>query len=145
MNAPTSLVLRIDRVRKWYRDLEAIRNVSLDVVANEFVSVLGPSGCGKSTLLLMIAGLIEPSAGKISLNSSPVTGPRPEIGVVFQQPVLLPWRTVLGNVLFPIELLNRPRASYRRRAMELLAMAKIDDFANHLPRQLSGGMRQRVS
>lgn len=140
-----SLVLRIDHVRKRYQDLEAIRNVSLNVVANEFVSVLGPSGCGKSTLLLMIAGLIEPSAGKISLNSLPVIGPRPEIGVVFQQPVLLPWRTVLGNVLFPIELLKRPRASYRRRAMELLAMAKIDDFANHLPRQLSGGMRQRVA
>jgi NitT/TauT family transport system ATP-binding protein len=138
-------VVRLDHVRKHYPDLEAIRNVSLDVLANEFVSVLGPSGCGKSTLLLMIAGLIAPSAGKISLNGSPVTGPRPEIGVVFQQPVLLPWRTVLDNVLFPIELLKRSRAQYQRRAMELLAMTKIDDFANHLPRQLSGGMRQRAA
>jgi NitT/TauT family transport system ATP-binding protein len=138
-------VLRVSGVRKSFRELEAIRNVSLDVSANEFVSVLGPSGCGKSTLLMMVAGLIAPSDGTISINGSPVTGPRPEIGVVFQQPVLLPWRTVLDNVLFPIELLKLPRAQYEHRAMALLAMAKIDDFASHLPRQLSGGMRQRAS
>jgi NitT/TauT family transport system ATP-binding protein len=142
---PSDAVLRFDSVRKSYRDLEAIRNASFDVRENEFVSLLGPSGCGKSTLLLMTAGLIEATAGKISINGSPVTGPRPEIGVVFQQPVLLPWRTVLDNVLFPIELLRLPRAQYVARAMQLLAMAKIDDFAGHLPRQLSGGMRQRAS
>lgn len=140
-----SPVLRIKGVRKFFQNLEAIRNVSLDVAANEFISVLGPSGCGKSTLLMMIAGLIAPSEGQITINGTPVTAPRPEIGVVFQQPVLLPWRTVLDNVLLPIELLKLPRAKYRQRAMALLAMAKIDDFANHLPRQLSGGMRQRVS
>src|SRR6185369_10384482 len=138
-------VLRIDSVRKSFDKLEAIRNVSLDVTENEFVSLLGPSGCGKSTLLMMVAGLIHPSGGEISINGSPVTGPRPEIGVVFQQPVLLPWRTVLDNVLFPIELLKLRRADYEAAAMELLAMAKIDDFAHHLPRQLSGGMRQRAS
>ena len=138
-------MLRIKGVRKSFKDLEAIRNVSLDVAANEFVSVLGPSGCGKSTLLMMIAGLIAPSEGAIAINGTPVAAPRAEIGVVFQQPVLLPWRTVLDNVLFPIELLKRPRAKYRQRAMDLLTMAKIDDFAGHLPRQLSGGMRQRVS
>jgi NitT/TauT family transport system ATP-binding protein len=138
-------VLRIDSVRKSFDKLEAIRNVSLDVGENEFVSLLGPSGCGKSTLLMMVAGLITPSGGEISINGSPVTGPRAEIGVVFQQPVLLPWRTVLDNVLFPIELLKLSRADYQAAAMELLAMAKIDDFAHHLPRQLSGGMRQRAS
>lgn len=138
-------VVHIDGVRKSFHDLEAIRNVSLGVASNEFVSVLGPSGCGKSTLLMMVAGLVEPSGGTITINGSPVTGPRPEIGVVFQQPVLLPWRTVLDNVLFPIELLKKPRAQFEQRAMSLLAMAKIDDFANHLPRQLSGGMRQRAS
>lgn len=138
-------VVRIQGVRKSYRDLEAIRNVSLNVAANEFVSVLGPSGCGKSTLLMMVAGLVQQSAGEISINGSAVTGPRREIGVVFQQPVLLPWRTVLDNVLFPIELLKLSRAQYEPRAKELLAMAKIDDFAHHLPRQLSGGMRQRAS
>jgi NitT/TauT family transport system ATP-binding protein len=141
----TATVLRVSAVRKSFLDLEAIRNVTLDVAENEFVSVLGPSGCGKSTLLMMVAGLVEPSEGTISINGSPVTGPRAEIGVVFQQPVLLPWRTVLDNVLFPIELLRRPRAQFEPRAMSLLAMAKIDDFANHLPRQLSGGMRQRAS
>jgi NitT/TauT family transport system ATP-binding protein len=138
-------VLRIKAVRKLYRDLEAIRNVSFDVAASEFVSVLGPSGCGKSTLLMMVAGLVETTEGEISINGAPVTGPRPEIGVVFQQPVLLPWRTILDNVLFPIELLKLPRSKYVQRAMDLLAMAKIDDFAHHLPRQLSGGMRQRAS
>ena len=138
-------VLHIKGVRKSYRNLEAIRNVSLDVVENEFVGVLGPSGCGKSTLLMMVAGLVPPSDGNISINGSPVIGPRPEIGIVFQQPVLLPWRTVLDNVLFPIELLKLSRAKYEPRAMGLLAMAKIDDFANHLPRQLSGGMQQRAS
>jgi NitT/TauT family transport system ATP-binding protein len=138
-------VLRIMAVRKLYQDLEAIRNVSLDVGVSEFVSVLGPSGCGKSTLLMMVAGLIAASEGEITINGTPVVAPRPEVGVVFQQPVLLPWRTVLDNVLFPIELLRLPRAKYQPRAMELLAMAKIDDFANHLPRQLSGGMRQRAA
>jgi NitT/TauT family transport system ATP-binding protein len=138
-------VLRIKDVRKNYNDLEAIRNVSLDVAANEFVSILGPSGCGKSTLLMMVAGVVEKTAGEISINNTPVAGPRRDIGVVFQQPVLLPWRTVRDNVLFPIELLRQPRAKYEQRAMELLAMAKIDDFAGHLPRQLSGGMQQRAS
>jgi NitT/TauT family transport system ATP-binding protein len=114
-------------------------------VASEFVSVLVPSGCGKSTLLMMVAGLVETTEGEISINGAPVTGPRPEIGVVFQQPVLLPWRTILDNVLFPIELLKLPRSKYVQRAMDLLAMAKIDDFAHHLPRHLSGGMRQRAS
>ncbi|MGZ3281819.1 MAG: ABC transporter ATP-binding protein [Xanthobacteraceae bacterium] len=140
-----SSVLRIKAVRKLYRDLEAIRNVSFDVADGEFLSLLGPSGCGKSTLLMMVAGLIDSTEGEIAVNGKAVAGPRREVGVVFQQPVLLPWRRVLDNVLFPIELLKLPRAQYERRAMDLLAMAKIDDFAHHLPRQLSGGMRQRVS
>lgn len=140
-----SSVLRIRAVRKLYRDLEAIRNVSFDVADGEFLSLLGPSGCGKSTLLMMVAGLIDSTEGEIAVNGKAVAGPRREVGVVFQQPVLLPWRKVLDNVLFPIELLKLPRAQYEKRAMDLLAMAKIDDFAHHLPRQLSGGMRQRVS
>src|SRR6476660_5941261 len=140
-----SSVLRIKAVRTLYRDLEAIRNVSFDVADGEFLSLLGPSGCGKSTLLMMVAGLIDSTEGEIAVNGKAVAGPRREVGVVFQQPVLLPWRKVLDNVLFPIELLKLPRAQYEKRAMDLLAMAKIEDFAHHLPRQLSGGMRQRVS
>ncbi len=140
-----SAVLRIKSVRKCYQDLEAIRNVSFDVADGEFLSLLGPSGCGKSTLLMMVAGVIETTEGEISINGKAVSGPRGDVGVVFQQPVLLPWRKVLDNVLFPIELLRLPRAQYEKRAMDLLAMAKIEDFAHHLPRQLSGGMRQRAS
>jgi NitT/TauT family transport system ATP-binding protein len=137
--------LEICAVRKVFDDLEAIRNLSFDVKDGEFVSLLGPSGCGKSTLLMMIAGLTPVTEGQIKVNGAAVTGPRRETGVVFQSPVLLPWRTVLDNVLFPTELLNLPREACRARALELLRMAKIADFANALPRQLSGGMRQRAA
>jgi NitT/TauT family transport system ATP-binding protein len=140
-----STLLRVDAVRKVYQQTEAIRNVSIEVADGEFLSLLGPSGCGKSTLLMMVAGLVQPTEGRITINGETISGPRPEIGVVFQQPVLLPWRSVLDNVLFPIELLKLPRAQYEQRAMDLLSMAKIADFAKHLPRQLSGGMRQRAS
>ena len=138
-------IVRIAALKKAFGELEAIRQLSFDVADGEFLSVLGPSGCGKSTLLMMIAGLIDPSAGEIRIKDAKVAGPRREIGVVFQSPVLLPWRTVLQNVLFPIELLKLPRRQYERRAMDLLRMAKIDEFSGLLPRQLSGGMRQRVA
>jgi NitT/TauT family transport system ATP-binding protein len=138
-------MVRIAALKKTFGELETIRQLSFDVADGEFLSVLGPSGCGKSTLLMMIAGLIDPSAGEIRIKDAKVAGPRREVGVVFQSPVLLPWRTVLQNVLFPIELLKLPRRQYERRAMDLLRMAKIDEFSGHLPRQLSGGMRQRVA
>jgi NitT/TauT family transport system ATP-binding protein len=138
-------VLRIASVRKVFGKLEAIRNVSLEIADGEFVSLLGPSGCGKSTLLMMIAGLTAPTSGEIILAGTPVVGPRRDVGVVFQSPVLLPWRTVIDNVLFPIELLRLPREKHRARAMELLRMTKLDEFADALPRQLSGGMRQRAA
>jgi NitT/TauT family transport system ATP-binding protein len=138
-------IVRIASLKKSYGDLEAIREMSCDVVDGEFLSVLGPSGCGKSTLLMMIAGLIPPSAGEIRVKDAKVVGPRREVGVVFQSPVLLPWRTVRQNVMFPIELMKLPRSRFRPRATELLRMAKIDEFAELLPRQLSGGMRQRVA
>lgn len=140
-----SLAVRIASLKKSYGDLEAIRDVSFNVHEGEFLSVLGPSGCGKSTLLMMIAGVTAPSAGEVRVKDAVVSGPRREVGVVFQSPVLLPWRTVLHNVLFPIELLRLPRAQYLPRAVELLRMAKIEEYATMLPRQLSGGMRQRVA
>src|SRR5256886_1682417 len=127
-------IVSIAALKKTFGDLEAIRHLSFDVGDGEFLSVLGPSGCGKSTLLMMVAGLIDPTAGEIRIQGAKVTGPRREIGVVFQSPVLLPWRTVLQNVLFPIELLKLPRPHYRRRAMELLRMAKIDELTIELPR-----------
>ena len=138
-------IVRIAAVKKAFGEVEAIRQLSFDVADGEFLSLLGPSGCGKSTLLMMIAGLIDPTAGEIRIKDAKVAGPRREIGVVFQSPVLLPWRTVLQNVLFPIELLKLPRRQYEPRAMDLLRMTKIDEFSGLLPRQLSGGMRQRVA
>jgi NitT/TauT family transport system ATP-binding protein len=138
-------LVRIASLQKSFGDLEAIRRISFDVGDGEFLGVLGPSGCGKSTLLMMIAGLIDPTVGEIWVKDAKVAGPRQEVGVVFQSPVLLPWRTVLQNVLFPIELQKLPHSKYRPRAIELLRMAKIDEYAGLLPRQLSGGMRQRVA
>ena len=135
----------LSSVQKSYGEIEAIRDASFALIAGEFVSVLGPSGCGKSTLLMMIAGLISPSAGKITVGGSPVRGPRREIGIVFQSPVLLPWRSIIDNVLFPIEMLKLPRRKFLPRARELLEMAKIGEFARKLPRELSGGMRQRAA
>jgi NitT/TauT family transport system ATP-binding protein len=125
--------------------VEAIRDARFGVAPGEFLSLLGPSGCGKSTLLMMIAGLLAPSRGEIRVDGVEVQGPRPDVGIVFQSPVLLPWRTVLDNVLLPVEMLRRRRADYEGRARDLLAMAKVDDFAAKLPHELSGGMKQRVS
>jgi len=125
--------------------LEALRGVGFQVAPGEFLTLLGPSGCGKSTLLMMIAGLLAPSRGVVAVDGAPVDGPRPDVGIVFQSPTLLPWRTVLGNVLIPIEMLRRRRSEWEGRARELLAMAQLADFAGKLPHELSGGMKQRVS
>jgi NitT/TauT family transport system ATP-binding protein len=144
-NARRHAGVEVRAVKKNYDQLEAIRRVDFSVGDGEFVSILGPSGCGKSTLLMMIAGLIGTTEGEIVINGETVTQPRREVGVVFQSPVLLPWRTVLDNVLFPVELLKLPRAQYRERALELLRMARLDEYAGLLPRQLSGGMRQRAA
>ncbi|MDC7784718.1 ABC transporter ATP-binding protein [Rhodoplanes sp. TEM] len=137
--------LDIRDLRKQYGELEAIRSVSLAVADGEFVSLLGPSGCGKSTLLMIAAGLSRASGGSVTIGGTAVTGPRRDTGVVFQAPVLLPWRSVLDNVLLPIEFQGLPRATYEPRARDLLRMARIDAFADALPHQLSGGMKQRAA
>ncbi len=124
--------------------IQALEEVSLAVGHNEFVSLLGPSGCGKSTLMLMIAGLVKPSGGTISIDDRKVDGPRRTNGIVFQNPVLLPWRTVLDNVLLPIELMGERVDGYIDHAYDLLKIVGIDEFADRLPHELSGGMRQRV-
>ncbi len=136
----------VDGVGKTYASgIEAIREARFSVTPGEFLSLLGPSGCGKSTLLMMIAGLLAPSRGRIRVDEAEVRGPRPDVGIVFQSPVLLPWRTVLDNVLLPVEMLRLRRDEYEPRARDLLAMARVDDFAAKLPHELSGGMKQRVS
>ena len=136
----------MDGVGKTYAGgVEAIREARFRVAPGEFLSLLGPSGCGKSTLLMMIAGLLAPSRGSIRVDGAEVQGPRRDVGIVFQSPVLLPWRTVLDNVLLPVEMLRLRRTDYERRARDLLSMAKVDDFAAKLPHELSGGMKQRVA
>jgi NitT/TauT family transport system ATP-binding protein len=135
-------------VSKYYgvgaNAVHAVREINLSIAHNEFVSVLGPSGCGKSTLMLMVAGLLVPSTGAIRLQGRPVDGPRRTNGIVFQNAVLLPWRTVLDNVLLPIDLMGENVGAYRDRALDLLDVAGIIDFAERLPHELSGGMRQRA-
>jgi NitT/TauT family transport system ATP-binding protein len=140
-----SMALSVTGVRKMFGALEAIKSISFHIDDGEFVSVLGPSGCGKSTLLMMLAGLMPPTAGEIRLSGSMVSGPRRDVGVVFQTPVLLPWRTVVDNVLFPLEMLRLPRKGHHPRALELLKMTGLQEFAGALPRQLSGGMKQRTA
>jgi NitT/TauT family transport system ATP-binding protein len=125
--------------------IESIRRVSFEVERGGFLSVLGPSGCGKSTLLMMLAGLIPPTSGAIDIDGSPVTGPRRETSVVFQIPSLFPWRSVLSNVLFPIEIFKGDRRHFRDEALKLLEMTGLSEFKDRLPEQLSGGMAQRVS
>ncbi|MDP6087355.1 MAG: ATP-binding cassette domain-containing protein, partial [Nitrospinota bacterium] len=115
-----SLHIQIDNVQKVYEtrrdEIEAIRSVSMEVRNGEFVSILGPSGCGKSTLLMAIGGLLPVTAGKILIGQEVVTGPRRDTGVVFQSPVLMPWRSLMKNVLFPIETLGLPKKEYESRA-----------------------------
>src|SRR6185312_2514752 len=120
----TSEMVGADGVRKVYGEgphaLEALRSVSFSVETGQFVSILGPSGCGKSKLLNMVAGLDHPSAGTVRIQNDPVVVPRREIGIVFQDAVLLPWKTALENVLFPIRIMKLPLADYEPRARELL-------------------------
>src|SRR6516165_10657796 len=137
------------RVRKVFGKgltaFEAITAATFSVVAGALECLLGPSGCGKSTLLMMIAGLEAVTEGTILASGTHMTGPRAQIGIVFQDPTLLPWKTTLQNVLFPIEMMRRERAAYLGRAMELLRLVHLDDAIHKRPRELSGGMRQRVS
>ena len=138
-----------ERVRKVYgrgrTAFEAVNAATFSIRQGEFVALLGPSGCGKSTLLMMIAGLEPITEGRILAGGTPLTEPRAEIGIVFQDPTLLPWKTALQNILFPIEMMHLGRAAHLPRAMELLRLVGLGDAADKRPSQLSGGMRQRVS
>jgi NitT/TauT family transport system ATP-binding protein len=142
-------LVSVTNVQKTYftrqAPVQAVASASLDVARGEFVSLLGPSGCGKSTLLMMIAGLERPTGGSILLGGEEIREPRRDIGVIFQDATLLPWKSALENVLFPARILKLPIQPYRARAKELLAMVGLSDFENKKPSQLSGGMRQRVA
>ena len=117
----------------------------LSVAAGEFVSLLGPSGCGKSTLLLMVAGLLECSNGIVTVKGEPVTAPRTDIGIMFQDNTLVPWRSVRGNIELQLELRGLDSENYRQRIDVLLQQVHLESFAEHAPYELSGGMQQRAA
>ena len=125
--------------------LVAIENISFDLAAGRLVTLLGPSGCGKTTFLKIVGGLMSASSGTIQINGRDVREPQPDFGVVFQQANLMPWRTVLANVLFPMEILRRSDAAAKLAAKELLALVGLEGFEQSYPAQLSGGMQQRVA
>lgn len=136
-------------LRKSYRargaEIEALVEIDLAIKPGEFVSIVGPSGCGKSTLLKIAAGLLAPSSGEATLFGDPIRGASDKAGIVFQSPVLLPWRTVLENVLLPLEVAGALRERGIAAARELLSLAGLADFEQRYPRELSGGMQQRVA
>lgn len=126
-------------------EVRAVDGISLDVRPGEFVSLVGPSGCGKSTILAMVGGLMPPSSGILEIEERRVTEPLDELGIVFQRDLLLEWRTVLANVLLPVQIKKLDRQPHLKRAEELLSLVGLQDFANSYPFELSGGMRQRVA
>jgi len=142
-------VIDVRNLRKEYSTARgpvcALDRINFDVAEGEFVAIVGPSGCGKSTLLKILAGLLAPSAGEVKLRGEEITGPRRDIGVVFQSPVLFPWRTVLDNVLLPADVQKLGRQASQARALELLAMVGLQGFEHRYPWELSGGMQQRVA
>lgn len=126
--------------------LRALDAIDLGVAEHELVSLVGPSGCGKSTLLRLIAGLLPATSGQIRVGGEVVTEPRADTGLVFQSPTLLPWASILDNVLFPLRMLGRPvTAGARETAQELLALVGLEGFETRLPAELSGGMQQRAA
>ncbi|MEO7850808.1 MAG: ABC transporter ATP-binding protein [Rubrivivax sp.] len=142
-------LIRIERVGMVYPadsgTVEALRDISLDIGEGEFVALVGPSGCGKSTLMRSIAGLRPVTSGQIVVDGVPVSGPVSRVGMVFQAAVLLKWRSVLDNVLLPAELSGLNARDYRERALQLLQLVGLSDFAHKRPGELSGGMQQRAS
>jgi NitT/TauT family transport system ATP-binding protein len=149
MIAADQALLRVESLSKVYATsdgpVRALDQVSIDAQRGQFLSILGPSGCGKSTLLMIAAGLVSPSSGAVIVDGERVTKPRTDIGIVFQSPVLLDWRTALANVLLQAEARNLNAAAAEATARGLLAQVGLAGFENKLPHELSGGMRQRVS
>ena len=143
-------MIRIEHANKTFRGrdgaaIEALRDVSLDIAEGEFVAIVGASGCGKSTLLRLVAGLVPVSGGAVSLDGEIVREPRAETAMVFQAATLLPWADVLRNVTFPLRLMGRLAPDTEDKARALLATAGLAGFETKLPRELSGGMQQRVA
>jgi NitT/TauT family transport system ATP-binding protein len=145
----TAAQIRIRDVGMVFRskggEVEALKNISLEISSGEFVCLLGPSGCGKSTLLNAIAGFMRPTAGSIEAGGRPVTRPGPDRGMVFQEYALFPWMTVERNIAFGLDVKGTPWPETVAKVNELLAMLKLSEFRDRFPKDLSGGMRQRVA
>lgn len=147
---PRDVAVVVEDVSHVFRprsgNVEALSDVRFAVKEGTFLGLVGPSGCGKSSLLLIIAGLLRPTAGRVLLYSEPVERPRPDrVSLIFQEANLLPWKTSVENVEFPLELRGVPRTERRARAMELLLLVGLAGFAGQYPHELSGGMKQRVA
>ena len=143
-------LIAVSNLEKTYRTkgralVRALGGISLDIADGEFVTIVGQSGCGKTTFLKILAGLLARSSGGVTLRGKHVDGPSRDIGIVFQDPVLLPWRTVFDNVMLPIQVLGLDWTTGRGRAAQLLELAGLQGFEDKYPHELSGGMRQRVS
>ena len=136
-------MISLQRVARTFGPVHALAGIDLEVGEHEFVAVIGRSGCGKSTLLRLVAGLLAPTSGRILVAGQEVTRPRRDVSLMFQRPALLPWRSVLANVLLPAEVLGL--GDHRVRAHELLDLVGLAGFEKRLPHELSGGMQQRVS
>lgn len=145
----TEVTIEVENVGKEYRlrgeTLVALEDVSLTVHEGEFIALVGRSGCGKSTLLNIVGGLTGRTSGRVAVHGHEVSGPSRDIGMMFQSPVLLPWRTNLSNVLLPVEVFGLSRKSYAAKARALLGLVGLGDFAERYPFELSGGMQQRVA
>jgi NitT/TauT family transport system ATP-binding protein len=141
--------IHIEGLNKTYTSkhgpVTALKDVSLSIKQNEFVTLVGPSGCGKSTLLKLMGALIRPSRGTLLFDGAALLHPTRDVGIVFQEAVLLEWRTVLDNVLLPTEILGLDKVKSRSRAMDLINLVGLAGFERRFPRELSGGMQQRVS
>ena len=145
----TEAKLQARGLRKVYRSRRgstiALDGLDLTARAGEFVSIVGPSGCGKSTLLYILGGFVEATAGQATVDGSPICGPDPTRGIVFQEFVLFPWKTVLGNVTYGLAAQGVPRRERAARAQPYIDMVKLGGFERHYPKELSGGMKQRVA
>jgi len=147
---PHGSAIRVSEVAHVYEsqdgsDVHALADISVEIADRKFIAVVGPSGCGKSTLLRIIAGLIAPTEGSVTIGGTPVIAPREDVGIVFQTPTLLPWATVLVNVLFPLSLRGRIDSAERSSAESLLRLVGLAGFEHKVPSELSGGMQQRVA
>ncbi|UQS26010.1 ABC transporter ATP-binding protein [Amycolatopsis thermalba] len=141
----TTPIVRVEGVEQHFGPVHALGPVDLTIGRGEFVSIVGPSGCGKSTLLEIIGALQDPARGSVEVDGVPLTGPRRRTAIVFQESATLPWRTVVDNVAFALEVRGVGRKVRRERARELVEVVGLGGFENHYPAQLSGGMRQRVA